>query len=143
MTTQKFPIGSHLKVSRQGYSHHGIYIGDDQVIHYEGFSEIFKYGPICCVSLAEFQGSSKYISIVSYRDCDIMFSPAQIVERAKSRLSENKYSLVTNNCEHFAHWCITGKSASRQVKIAIQTVVGILAIGGTLFANTSHAGFWV
>ena len=37
-----YKIGSHLKVARLGYTHHGIYIGDNKVIHYAGFCETFK-----------------------------------------------------------------------------------------------------
>ena len=31
-----FAIGSHLKVARLGYSHHGVYLGNGMVIHYAG-----------------------------------------------------------------------------------------------------------
>lgn len=32
------------------------------------------------------------------------------------------YNLVTNNCEHFAKWCKTGKHKSKQVYKAIGTI---------------------
>jgi hypothetical protein len=38
-----------------------------------------------------------------------------IVARARSRIVENRYCLVTNNCEHFCAWCIRGESRSMQV----------------------------
>jgi len=28
--------------------------------------------------------------------------------RARSRLGENDYRLLTNNCEHFCNWCVSG-----------------------------------
>ena len=34
-----------------------------------------------------------------------------VLWRAQSKIGEEKYNLVTNNCEHFAMWCITGRSA--------------------------------
>ena len=46
-----------------------------------------------------------------------LFSPEETVERAKSRLGEDKYSLPFNNCEHFALWCKTGVSESHQVNV--------------------------
>lgn len=46
-----------------------------------------------------------------------LFSPEETVERAKSRLGEDKYSLVFNNCEHFAIWCKTGVHESHQVNL--------------------------
>ena len=30
-------------------------------------------------------------------------------------MGEEKYNLVTNNCEHFAMWCKTGEAFSGQV----------------------------
>jgi hypothetical protein len=44
-----------------------------------------------------------------------LYSPSETVQRAKSRIGENKYSLIFNNCEHFAIWCKTGISESHQV----------------------------
>lgn len=44
-----------------------------------------------------------------------IYSPNEVVSRAKERLNEKEYSLISNNCEHFAVWCKTGISESRQV----------------------------
>lgn len=143
MTNAQFAIGSHLKVARSGYTHHGIYIGNGQVIHYEGFCEAFKYAPITCVSLLEFQGVAKQIQLVSYHRDELLYSPDEIVQRAKSRLGENRYSLLNNNCEHFASWCITGKSVSKQVNLVKRTLIGFATIGITLFAKASYAKQWI
>ncbi len=53
-----------------------------------------------------------------------MYSPKETVERALSRVGENKYNLLLNNCEHFAIWCKTGVSESYQVKRAIGVLLG-------------------
>lgn len=45
-----------------------------------------------------------------------LFSPEETVARAKSRLGEDKYNMLFNNCEHYAIWCKTGISESHQVK---------------------------
>ena len=37
------------------------------------------------------------------------------VRRALSRVGERRYSLTSNNCEHFANWCTTGIAISQQV----------------------------
>ncbi|SEM38990.1 Lecithin retinol acyltransferase [Butyrivibrio sp. ob235] len=44
-----------------------------------------------------------------------LYSAQETVERAKSRLGEDKYNLAFNNCEHFALWCKTGIKESSQV----------------------------
>lgn len=44
-----------------------------------------------------------------------VYSPKETIKRAKSRLGESDYNLITNNCEHFAIWCKTGIEESHQV----------------------------
>ncbi len=39
----------------------------------------------------------------------------EIVRRAWSRIGESRYQLLSNNCEHFCHWCLFGESRSEQV----------------------------
>ena len=101
-------LGDHLKVSRFGYSHHGIYVGNKKVIAntQEGV-DLF--------TLDEFSLGSR-IYVVSEQK---YFSRAQIVARAYSRLGEHNYNILTNNCEHFALWCTQDLSKSKQVRRAI------------------------
>ena len=44
------------------------------------------------------------------------FPVDEVVERAYSRLGEAKYNPFTNNCEHFARWCKTGRAKSKQAQ---------------------------
>ncbi len=44
-----------------------------------------------------------------------LYSPEETVKRAKQRIGESRYNLVTNNCEHFALWCKTNISESHQI----------------------------
>lgn len=46
---------------------------------------------------------------------DADYTPDAIVARAQNRLGENTFSLLFNNCEHFASWCVTGISNSDQI----------------------------
>jgi hypothetical protein len=52
-----------------------------------------------------------------------VYSPEETVNRARSRLGENRYNLVFNNCEHFALWCKTGISESGQVNAAAKLLI--------------------
>ena len=112
--------GFHLKVSRGIYTHHGIYIGDNQVIHYSGFAEAFKKGAIEQTSLESFLGGVDDFKVVNYPSHQNIYSPEEIVHRAQSCLGEDDYNLFFNNCEHFACWCVTGKSRSEQVQEIMQ-----------------------
>ncbi|WP_019672855.1 lecithin retinol acyltransferase family protein [Psychrobacter lutiphocae] len=111
----RLKVGTHIKVNRLGYTHHGIYIGDGQVVHYSGFSEMFKKGEIALTTLDDFLGNQERFYIVEYSSSEVVYSPDEIVERALSRVGEDDYNLMFNNCEHFACWCVTGKHKSKQV----------------------------
>ena len=47
----------------------------------------------------------------------------QAVERARSRIGAEGYSLPVNNCEHFAVWCRTGESESSQVRDVLHALI--------------------
>lgn len=116
---QDLMIGSHIKTSRTGYSHHGIYCGNGRVVHYSGFAQTFKKGALEITTLERFLGGETKYNIVKYPSDKVMFSSEEIVERALDRVGEDRYNLVFNNCEHFAAWCVTGKSESKQVKAVL------------------------
>lgn len=99
---QEPKTGDHLKVFRGVYTHHGIYIGNGRVIHY-----LLKN--VQSDSLETFADGAK-IRIVPSSESPVQFSPQEIVNRARSRLGEDKYNLIFNNCEHFARWCRSGDS---------------------------------
>ena len=91
------------------YKHYGIDCGDGTVIHYRKPSETIEQ-----TSLATFsRGNPVYVA--EYGD-GFGYIPDVVVERAKSRLGEQEYNLLFNNCEHLTNWCKTGISDSKQVK---------------------------
>lgn len=107
------PIGSQLVSSRRGYTHHAIYVGTGQVVQYGGFSRGPWRGTVEEVPLHVFsQGRPIWIRIGMTGWSD---NPDAVV-RARSRLGENRYHLITNNCEHFCAWCIGGEPRSHQVE---------------------------
>jgi len=111
--------GDHLVTPRLGYSHHGIYIGNGEVIHYSGFSNGMSKGEISITSIDEF-GNGNNIHIKEY--LVRTYNPDESVERAFSRLGEDWYNVLINNCEHFATWCVIGFHSSSQVNQLIFSV---------------------
>ena len=90
------------------YEHHGIDCGDGTVIHYYKGGEV---ATIARTSLETFaRGNPVYV-----KPRPVSFVPDVVLERAESRLGEQQYNLLTNNCEHFASWCKTGKNTSQQL----------------------------
>ena len=110
------PTGAHLVSPRGFYLHHGIHLGGGEVIHYSGFSGSFKAGPVEVIGLEHF-ASGRPVWIVQ-EPCE--FPADQVVSRARSRLGERRYSVLSNNCEHFCSWCIHGKSCSAQVRALLR-----------------------
>lgn len=108
-------------------THHGIDCGDGYVIEYE--KKILNgVGQIIRKPLSSFLNGRAY-QVKKYGLCD---SPEIVVARAYNRLGEKGYDLFSNNCEHFAHWCKTGKCRSEQVKKAVGTAsTGTYTVGAT------------
>jgi hypothetical protein len=111
------PIGAHLVTQRRGYEHHGIYVGNGRVVHYAGFAGSAHRGPVEEVDLARF-AAGRPLSIRSTPSARYVGDEA--VRRARSRLGENRYRLLTNNCEHFCAWCLLGESRSEQVHCCLR-----------------------
>ena len=105
-------LGSHLVTARTLYSHHGIYVGNGRVIHYAGPSHGLCRGPVEDVSL-EYFAHGRGIRVRHDRP---RFDRREVVARARSRLGERSYRILTNNCEHFCEWCLNGASRSSQVE---------------------------
>ncbi|MFL9863377.1 lecithin retinol acyltransferase family protein [Paraburkholderia fungorum] len=112
-TERAIAIGAHLVSERDGYMHHGIYAGNGQVIHYGGFHHSAKRHPIEYIPLHGF-AAGKGIQIQP--EPGAIYTGIDAVERARSRLGEDRYQLLTNNCEHFCTWCVLGVARSEQVR---------------------------
>lgn len=103
--------GDHLVVRCTGFTHHGIDAGDGTVIHYIGADDT-KVDPIVRrTGLRSFSGGEP-IQVLPYA---WSLPVDEVMRRAESRLGERSYSLVANNCEHFARWCRIGEAHSGQV----------------------------
>ncbi len=85
------------------------------VIHYRKPSEIIEITSFETFS----RGNPVYVR--EYPD-GFCYIGDVAVNRAMSRLGENKYNLILNNCEHFATWCKTGVSESKQIKNFIPAI---------------------
>ncbi|WP_176049785.1 efflux transporter outer membrane subunit [Burkholderia sp. BCC1644] len=104
--------GAHLVSDRDGYAHHGIYAGDGLVIHYGGFHHSARRCPVECIPLRRFAARE---DIRVQAEPDAVYTGMAVVERARSRVGEDRYRLLTNNCEHFCSWCVRGVGHSEQV----------------------------
>ena len=107
------PLGAHLVTRRVGFTHHGVYAGDGKVIHYGSLGESLRRRPVEEVSIARF-AHRHAVWIRTPRMTG--FDGDTVVHRARSRIGEDRYSLLRNNCEHFCEWCMHGEQTSYQVE---------------------------
>ena len=104
-------------------THHGIYIGNSEVIHFSGggkqtnLGENIKDAKIKIVSLSDFMGDyQKCYRVIDHYTPELR---SEIVRKAYNQLNSNfgGYNPSTNNCEHFANWCRTDNKTSLQTDV--------------------------
>ena len=121
--------GDVIFIDRLLYRHYGVYAGKGRVIHYIG--ELGHFGGSIGIretSLEEF-ANGKEFTVVKFKGTN-QYSGQETVRRARSRIGEESYNLLFNNCEHFALWCKTGESKSKQVEqaVSVAVVLGAIAV---------------
>ncbi len=111
--------GDHIKVKRAGglYTHHGIDMGDDTVIHFSGEPLHMRHAVVCRIAMADFlQGGQARV----VRREEGARSPEEVMSTAESLIGAKSYHPLFNNCEHFATFCMTGRKDSRQARRALK-----------------------
>ncbi len=118
--------GDHIYVKRSSrlYKHHGIYIGHGKVIHVSGSIREKMHPEVRGTDLSSFlKGGTLRRRVYKKR-----LPASKAIRIAKKQLRNGSYSMIWNNCEHFATYSVTGKKKSRQVKRVLSglaTVAGV------------------
>ena len=138
--------GDHLRVNGvagfMALTHHAIYLGDGRIMHFTGGVTDKGNATIKVDTLRKLH---KFTKSVGHKQCRIEVIPhpegalprEQIVERALSRVGETGYNLLSKNCEHVVHWCITGQELSLQVNRFTQDPIGV---GYSVLKEQADAG---
>ena len=134
------PLAAHLVTPRRGYLHHGLYVGHGRIIHYPGLIGGLRRRAVEEVSLEEF---ARGRSVSVRTDSNPRFDRAEVILRARSRLGENRYHIIRNNCEHFCEWCLSGVSRSRQLetlpgRLGAAAIVIVHAVATWIHRTHSH-----
>lgn len=93
-------VSDHIFAYRIGFTHHGLYAGNNLVIHYEN-------GSVHYDSLDNFRKNME-VYVLPEEESPTRYTSGEILIRAESRLGECDYNLIYNNCEHFVRWCRCG-----------------------------------
>jgi hypothetical protein len=129
ITERDWPLGAHLVSPRRGYSHHGIYVGQGRVIHYSGFSRNWRRGPVEEVTLDSFAHGRP---VLARDSAGARHTGLACVDRARQRIGEDRFSLWSNNCEHFCNWCVHGTGRSAQIESVRARLHSILSALGRI-----------
>ena len=104
-----------IRVKVGNIYHYGIFVSDDEVIQ-------FGFAPgtcpdikpcdveVCSSDIERFLcGNFLEVGVPEKKELKKLRVPDDIVNTARSRLGERNYSIIYNNCEHFAYECVLGE----------------------------------
>lgn len=112
-------LGAHIRVQTGNVYHHGIYIGNDEVVQFGlPFSMLKPKEEIKVIksSIEEFLNDGFLeVRIFDRNERKNKNDDNKIVEIALSKLGEGGYDFIHNNCEHFVNFCVFNKKESDQI----------------------------
>jgi hypothetical protein len=88
-------------------------VGRGNVVHYNSTALGFCRFPVAEAALASF-AQGRAIWVRAHREPH--FESTEVTRRARSRLGEHCYRILSNNCEHFCEWCLRDEHRSYQVE---------------------------
>lgn len=126
---KKPSYGDQIRVNRGMYTHHGIFISEDSIIHFAppGNTDVLdpSKARVIDTPLNEFlKGGVLEVRVYTDEELKRKRSPKAIVAEALAHLGEGGYSIISNNCEHFSNLCAFGKKESNQVEAVFSLLFG-------------------
>ena len=111
--------GAHIRVQMGEIYHHGIYIGNDEVVQFGlPFTGLQHASDVRVIKshINEFLNNG-FLEVRNFtkKEKKLKNSDEEIVKIALSRLGEGNYDILKNNCEHFANECVFNQKISTQV----------------------------
>lgn len=119
----------------KNFFHYGIYVSDNEIIQF-GKNPLLRGDitdrdvEVCTTDMAEFlNGGFLETESPDKKEAKKRRTGAETVVAARSRLGEKGYSILHNNCEHFAFECAYGTRQCTQVgsvRDSIRSRIGAL-----------------
>ena len=117
--------GAHIRTKMGEIYHHGIYIGNDEVVQF-GMPSEFMQNPnnikVLRSNMKDFLVGFLEVRVYTKKELKEKRSDEEIVRIALLRVGEGNYNLLKNNCEHFAYECTFGVKKSDQVDSLIKDI---------------------
>lgn len=115
-------LGDMLRVQLGSIYHYGIYVSDDEVIQFglaPNRREMLHDSQVrVLASDIDTFLAGGFLEVCEFdrKERKKNRKPREVVAYARSRLGMGGYSIIYNNCEHFANECISGEHISRQAE---------------------------
>lgn len=124
--------GQHINVNRGLYSHHGIYVGEQNGLPLVAeLAKPIDGGRARLVTWATF---SRGNAVFLVNDLNSL-PHAQVLANVRWFTDSRQYDLLDWNCEHFATWCSTHQARSSQVQTVFAfagVTLSLLLLGALL-----------
>lgn len=115
MKTSRIRVGDHLIVQRLGDTHHGLYIGSDQVVHYiSSLDGLVNHNKIGITSVSEF--SQGYPLKIKLHDHP-RYSPEEAADRACLQIGELEPLQQSHDSAQFVDWCLEGEPQAAPLQL--------------------------
>lgn len=114
--------GDLVRVWCGAFWHYGVAVDQDDIVHFHHNKPRDAAMGIRRVPRASFEAvGSVSLESVPVDDC---LSREVAVSRAYRSIEDGfgRYDLLTNNCEHFARWCVSGRKESLQVLVPVEHI---------------------
>ena len=127
----------YAKRKNGAYLHYGVYVGDNQVIHFSYHkNETINDTRIIKTSLQEFaDGDTVYIE--NEQKSVIQNTNEECAQKAEMMIEayKHQYNLAFNNCEHFVNLCKYNQKESKQVSKCIQSATSVAVQAAFMHLN--------
>ena len=139
---ESLPSSSHQflcrNVTKRGYYfHHGLYLGNERIIHFYGENMDSRNAKITVSSVEEFLGPSDEncsIYVVKYKNNEVVSRECETFQRVNDVLANpvlfGEYDVEKNNCETFTTWLKTGTKRSIQAESGKKQIMDTLFWAG-------------
>lgn len=113
----KTPVfGDIVRTKVTFYHHYGIFVDEETIIQFGMPDNVTQNAAdirVLSSDVAAFlRGGEMEVGVPDRQERKKLRTPRQIVEIARSRLGEDGYDLLHNNCEHFVNECAFGEKTS-------------------------------
>lgn len=124
------------------YYHHGVYTGDNEIVHLSGDSKTDAKPRKC--NKDEFLDGEQKLYEVKYNDSVKVFTEEETIQKATEAVEKSAdwppYNPISNNCESFARYLTTGEPKSVQAENVLAEVSDVASLIAVSSAVASKSG---